>query len=266
MLGRSEVRPGYRETVRALAGAQKAATPGTPAYSVLVNRRAGRLLAAGAYRAGLTPNMVSTISAAFTFSAITLLAAAPAGDSGPAGWTGPVVWAGLAIGYAFDSADGQVARLRGGGSLCGEWLDHVLDSIKASALHLAVLVCAYRTFGLDDPVWLLVPVAYCLVDAVAFLAMILTEQLRKNHFLKAGAAIPRRIGSRLKSLALLPTDYGFLCFVFLFIGAPLVFMGLYTLFFAANLAYLVLACVKWFREMRRLDPAAAAASEGGRHA
>ena len=210
--------------------------------------------------------MVSTISAVFTFSAIALLAFAPAGPSGPAGWTGPVVWAGLAIGYAFDSADGQVARLRGGGSLNGEWLDHVLDSIKASGLHLAVLVCAYRSFGLQDHAWLLVPIVYCLVDAVAFLAMILTEQLRKNYYLKAGAAVPRRDGSRLRSLVLLPTDYGFLCLVFLVVGAPVFFMVVYTLFFMANLAYLTMACVKWFRELGRLDPGVGRTPGGGQHA
>jgi phosphatidylglycerophosphate synthase len=259
-LGQPALRPGYRETVRALAGAQKAVAPGAPAYSVLVNRPAGRILAAGAYRAGLTPNMVSAVSAVFTFSAIALLALAPAdGPAGPAGWVGPAVWACLAIGYAFDSADGQVARLRGGGSLSGEWLDHVLDSVKTSSLHLAVLICAYRTFGLQDPGWLLVPIGYCVVAAVFFLAMILNDQLRNNYFLKTGDAPTRRPGSRLKSLALLPTDYGFLCFVFLFVASPSVFMALYTLFFAANAGFLLLASVKWFREMGRLGPAGAGA-------
>ncbi|MGW6175020.1 CDP-alcohol phosphatidyltransferase family protein [Arthrobacter sp. NPDC055138] len=265
LLGRD--RPGYLETVRILAKAQKSVAPGAPAYSVLVNRRAGRLLAAAAYRAGLTPNTVSAISALFTLSAIVFLAFTPAqGPAGPEMWVGLVVWGGLAIGYAFDSADGQVARLRGGGSLSGEWLDHVLDSLKNSSLHLAVLVCAYRTFGLEEPVWLLIPIGYCLVDGVGFFTMILTEQLRKSHFLKAGAAATPRTGSRLKSLALLPTDYGIFCFVFLFVGAPALFMVLYTLFFAANLAYLMLACVKWFRELGRLDPAARPAEGGGRHA
>lgn len=269
LLGRD--RPGYLETVRILARAQKAVAPGAPAYSVLVNRRAGRFLAAAAYRAGLTPNMVSAISALFTLSAIAFLAFTPTnggadGPAGPVAWVGLVVWAGLAVGYAFDSADGQVARLRGGGSLSGEWLDHVLDSLKNSSVHLAVLVCAYRTFGLEDPAWLLIPIGYCLVDGVGFFTMILTEQLRKTHFLKAGTAAIPRSGSRLKSLALLPTDYGIFCFVFLFVGAPVLFMWLYTLFFAANLAYLILAGVKWFRELGRLDPAVPPADGGGRHA
>jgi len=256
---------GYRETLRILAQAQKGVAPGAPAYSVLVNRRAGRYLAAGAFRAGLSPNTVSVVSACFTFSGIALLAFAPASP-----WLGVLIWLMLAVGYAFDSADGQVARLRGGGSPSGEWLDHVLDSAKITALHLAVLICAHRTFGLEDPAWLLVPIGYCLVAAVAFFTMILTEQLRTTHALRTGDSRPRVPGTRLKSLLLLPTDYGVFCFLFLFLGAPALFMALYTLFFAANLLHLVLALAKWFRELGRLAPPApgrptANAMPGGRH-
>ncbi|GAA3692995.1 CDP-alcohol phosphatidyltransferase family protein [Arthrobacter ginkgonis] len=256
---------GYRETVRILAQAQKGVAPGAPAYSVLVNRRAGRYLAAGAFRAGLSPNAVSVVSACFTFSGIALLAFAPASP-----WLGAVIWLVLAVGYAFDSADGQVARLRGGGSPAGEWLDHVFDSAKITSLHLAVLICAHRSFGLEDPAWLLVPIGYCLVAAVAFFTMILTEQLRTTHALRTGGSQPRTPGTRLKSLLLLPTDYGIFCFLFLFLGAPALFMPLYTLFFAANLLHLALALGKWFRELGRLAPPApgrpaANALSGGNH-
>ena len=60
------------------------------------------------------------------------------------------------FGYALDSADGQVARLTGGGSLLGEWLDHMIDSTKIAALHLAVLLHACRHTDLPAG-WLLVP-------------------------------------------------------------------------------------------------------------
>ena len=138
-------RQSYAETVRSLSAAQKAAAPGAPAYSLFVNRRAGRYLAAACHRLGLGPNAVSAVSAVFTYGAIVLLATAA-----PAWPMAVAVWLMLAVGYAFDSADGQVARLRGGGSLAGEWLDHVLDSIKLSTLHLALAVCAYRFFDLPD--------------------------------------------------------------------------------------------------------------------
>lgn len=247
---------GYRQTVQALAGAQKAAAPGAPPYSVYINRRAGRYLAAGCHRAGLTPNAVSGISAVFTFTGIGLLA------FGEQSWAlGILVWLCLAIGYAFDAADGQVARLRGGGSLSGEWLDHVVDSAKLSSLHLAVLIAAYRGFDLPHPGWLLIPIGFCIVAAVSFFAMILNDHLKAIHTLKTGAVPARGSGSRLKSLLLAPVDYGFLCFVFILLGSTQLFFGVYTLLFVANLGHLLLASVKWFRDMSALDVSTRAGAE-----
>jgi phosphatidylglycerophosphate synthase len=245
----------YRATVRRLAGAQKAAAPGAPAYSIYVNRPFGRLLAAACYRAGLTPDAVTGISAAFTFAAILVLATVD-----PAWWTGLVVGAGLVIGYAFDSADGQVARLRGGGSLAGEWLDHVVDAIKTSSLHLAVLISVYRFVDLPSDALLLVPLLYTVVAAVAFFAMILNDQLKAVHAKAAGARVARGGSTVVRSLLVLPTDYGLLCVVFLLLGAPAVFLTVYSLLFLANAAHLALALVKWFGDMRALDRQAAGAS------
>ena len=50
----------------------------------------------------------------------------------------------LASGYVMDSVDGQLARLRGSGSLSGEYLDHTVDCVKTATLHLAVLISWYR--------------------------------------------------------------------------------------------------------------------------
>ncbi|WP_246020918.1 CDP-alcohol phosphatidyltransferase family protein [Arthrobacter echini] len=239
---------GYRTTVKALASAQKVAAPGAPPYSIYINRRAGRYLAAVCHSAGLNPNIVSVISAAFTFTGIGFLA------FGDLSWSlGVAVWLCLAVGYAFDSADGQVARLRGGGSLAGEWLDHVVDSAKVSSLHLAVLVAAYRGFDLPHPGWMLVPLAFCIVAAVSFFSMILNDHLKEIHSLKTGTVLLSGSGSKLKSFLLLPTDYGFLCLLFLLLGAPDFFFILYTLVFVANLGHLLLASAKWFRDMGRLD-------------
>ncbi|MHA7277749.1 CDP-alcohol phosphatidyltransferase family protein [Arthrobacter sp. Hz1] len=253
----------YRQTVLDLAAAQKAAAPGAPPYSIYINRRAGRYLAAACHRAGLTPNAVSIVSAVFTFTGIGMLA------FGTPSWgLGIAVWLCLAVGYAFDAADGQVARLRGGGSLSGEWLDHVVDSAKLSSIHLAVLIAAYRGFELSTPLWLLVPLAFCVVAAVSFFSMILNDHLKEIHTLKTGTVPVRGSGSRLKSLLLIPTDYGFLCLSFILLGAPTAFMVLYTVVFAANLGHLVLASIKWFRDMVRLDATTRAAQNtptGARH-
>ena len=130
-----------------LRHAQKSAK-GAPPYSLFVNRPLGRVLAAAAYQMGLTPNQVTYISAAMHLRRPLVLALAPA--TWPVGLLVTVM---LVLGYALDSADGQLARLRGGGSLLGEWLDHMIDSVKVAALHLAVLVSLYRNFDLDPPGW-----------------------------------------------------------------------------------------------------------------
>ncbi|OMH31376.1 CDP-alcohol phosphatidyltransferase family protein [Tersicoccus sp. Bi-70] len=240
-------RESYRETVARLASRQKRAAPGAPAYSVFVNRRVGRYIAAAAYRAGLTPDAVTGISAALTFVGIGMIALVP-----PQWWLGPVVWLLLAVGYAFDSADGQVARLRGGGSLAGEWLDHVVDCVKLATLHLAVLITAFRHFAVSDG-WLLVPMAFGAVGSVTFFAMILNDQLRRHDASAAVAAGTPMEGSALRSLLLLPTDYGIQCLMFVLLGFPALFVPVYTLAFAASAGFAVLALPKWLRAMRRHD-------------
>jgi phosphatidylglycerophosphate synthase len=237
---------GYRATVARLASAQKGAASGAPAYSVYVNRRLGRFIAAAAYRAGLTPNAVTAMSAAFTFTGIVLLATVP-----PVWWSGVLIWLLLAVGYAFDSADGQVARLRGGGSAAGEWLDHVVDALKISTLHIAVLISAYRFFDLDTDAWLLVPIGFSVVANVTFFAMILNDQLKYARGRRGTAEAGG--GSRLRSFLVIPTDYGLLCFVFVLLGAPVVFFVVYGLLFVANAGFLLLAAIKWFRDMVALD-------------
>ena len=236
----------FGQTLARLGGAQKGAL-GAPAYSRFVNRRMGRFLAAAAYHAGLTPNAVTGISAAFSAAGIALLAlVAPSWPMGVA------VAACLVVGYALDSADGQLARLRGGGSPAGEWLDHMVDAVKASSLHLAVLIGLYRFGDLDSRAWLLVPLGYCVVDAVLYFGTMLNDALRAQH----GVAIrSQQRGERpsvVRSLLVLPTDYGLLCCVFVLSGAPALFLSVYTLLFVAMTGFLALASVKWFREMGRL--------------
>lgn len=241
----------YRHVVRRLAGAQKAAAPGAPAYSILVNRPFGRLLAAWAFRRGLTPDAVTGISALFTFSGIVLVAVA-----GPGVWTAVLVPLLLVVGYAFDSADGQVARLRGGGSVAGEWLDHVVDSIKISTLHLSVLVMTYRFVELPSELWLLVPVGFTAVAAVSFFAMILNDQLKRVAAARPGgkAVTPPASVPLLRRILVLPTDYGILCLSFVLLVSPMVFLWAYGFLFVGSAGYLVLALVKWRRDMVRLEP------------
>jgi phosphatidylglycerophosphate synthase len=234
------------ETLRRLSTAQKGAQ-GAPAYSRFVNRRIGRLLAALAYHVGLTPNAVTAVSAAFTASGIVLIALVR-----PVWWLGIAVTACLVVGYAFDAADGQLARLRGGGSPAGEWLDHMVDAVKTSSLHLAVLVSAYQFAIVPRGAWLLVPLGFCVVAAVLFFGTILNEALRERHGAPTRAQATTERPSVLRSLLVVPTDYGLLCWVFLLLGAPLAFFSVYAALFVLTAGYLALASGKWFREMGRL--------------
>ncbi|WP_375478584.1 CDP-alcohol phosphatidyltransferase family protein [uncultured Jatrophihabitans sp.] len=240
-------RGNYRDSVDALASAQKPSY-GAPAYSVFVNRPAGRYLAAGAHQLGLTPNAVTLLSALCSYIAIACLALLR-----PTVGTGVVVGVLLMLGYALDSADGQLARLRGGGSRLGEWLDHMVDSIKISSLHLAVLITVFRYFGFR-PGWLLVPIGYAVVSAVTFFGMILIDQLRAGVIAKAtrpGDVSQRRALAR--SLAVLPNDYGFLCVVFLLLGFHHLFFGVYAALLVCNVGFLGLALRKWARQMKAVD-------------
>jgi phosphatidylglycerophosphate synthase len=236
----------FGATLARLGGAQKGAK-GAPAYSRFVNRRMGRYLAAAAYHAGLTPNVVTATSAALSATGIALLAlVAPSWPMGLA------VAACLVAGYALDSADGQLARLRGGGSPAGEWLDHMVDAVKTSSLHLALLIGLYRFQPVERGPLLLLPIGFCLVAAVLFFATMLNEALRAQHGAPTRAQRSDARPSVLRSLVVLPTDYGALCWTFALLGAPTVFLSVYAFLLVVMTAYLALAAVTWFVEMGRL--------------
>ncbi|MFD1831070.1 CDP-alcohol phosphatidyltransferase family protein [Streptomyces desertarenae] len=230
----------FRGAVERLAAAQKPAR-GVSLYSRYVNRPAGRLLAAAAYTARMTPNQVTAVSAAFTFAGVVMTAVLPPSHALAAG-----VYAALAVGFALDSADGQLARLTGGGSPAGEWLDHVVDCAKALALHMAVLVAFYRHFDVSDPLVLLVPVAFQFAAVLIFFGGILTEQLKRRT---AAAGAPAAPPSTVRSLVLLPVDYGVFCLVFLFLGDRELFTALYCALLAVHLLFLAAFLVKWYREL-----------------
>ena len=227
---------------------QKPAARSAPAYSRFVNRRVGRYLAAWAHSVGLGPNQVTAISAVWTFAGIALLVLLP-----PSWVLGISVMLCLLIGYAFDSADGQVSRLQGSSSPAGEWLDHMVDSVKVSTMPLALAVGFYR-FDVGPRGWLLVPIAFCIVSAVLFFCMILTEQLRRAHGTASLATNAPGRPSWLRAVLVLPMDYGVLCVSFVLLGAPIVFMVVYTVLFAATTLFLLGAAVKWFRELRAWSP------------
>lgn len=226
--------------LRELSSAQKSGK-GVSLYSRYVNRPAGRVLAAAAYRAGLTPNQVTLVSALFTFCALAAVALVR-----PSHTLAVAVFAALVAGFALDSADGQLARLTRAGSASGEWLDHVVDCAKMLGVHMAVLVSFYRFFDLPGDRWLLAPLVFQFAAVMVFFGGILTEQLKRRSEAGAVSTAP---ASTLRSLALLPADYGVFCAAFLFLGNRDLFLVLYLALGAAHVVFMAAFLAKWFREL-----------------
>ncbi|WP_198545748.1 CDP-alcohol phosphatidyltransferase family protein [Actinacidiphila yeochonensis] len=233
----------FGEALARLREAQKAAK-GVSLYSRYLNRPAGRVLAAAAYRAHLTPNQVTLVSAAFSGGAIAALAVAA-----PSWPLGLAVWAALAVGFAFDAADGQLARLLRRGGPAGEWLDHVVDCAKMTALHAAVLITFYRHFALPGDRWLLLPLGFQLVAVLIFFGGLLTDKLTP----KPPPGQPAPAPSRLRAVALLPADYGVLCAVFLLLGSERAFRYAYVVFFVVHALFLAGFLTRWFRALTALQ-------------
>lgn len=234
---------GFVENLAALRRAQKPSR-GTAAYSRLVNRPAGRIVAAGAHAIGLTPNQATAISAVLSGSGIALIAVVE-----PSWWLGIIIAMLLAAGYVWDSVDGQLARLRGGGSVAGEWLDHTIDCFKTLSLHLAVLISWYRFSDSEDDRWLLVPVAFTIIAAATYFGLILMPTLRPP----APPVTDLPPEKPWRTFALLPVDYGLHCWVFVLSGWWWGFATIWTVLMVLCALALAAALRKWWRELRMID-------------
>lgn len=228
----------YHEAIAELRSVGKP-NYGAPAYSRWVNRPLGRRLAAAAFVAGLTPNQVTGLSASASLVGVALI-----GWPEPTWLTGLLITATLLLGYALDSADGQLARLRGGGSASGEWLDHMVDTAKIVVVHGAVLISWLRwTEGTQW--WIaLLPLGFILAGTMAFFGWQLSELLRRRG--GDGVAKPTQAPVA-RSLLRAPSDWGVLCLVFLVWSTDL-FAPAYGLLMAANMLIMLLALPVWFRQ------------------
>lgn len=268
---------GYRAAVERLASAQKPGE-GEPAYLRWVNRPLGRRAAAAASVIGVTPNVVTLLSGLCTLAALVLIAAVPPSLATALGAT-----ALLLAGYALDSADGQLARLTGSGSIAGEWLDHVVDAARLPLFHLAIAVYFYRW---ADTVWPATPwvhtgwlvaaaLGYLLLSSVWFFAQTLAEKLadkqtstHANHAGPSGQAghsghAGRPAGSApvWLSFAKAPYDVGTLYLAVLALPLPGLFAALYLALFAFTLAVAALSLRRKYTLLSRRASAPVASTE-----
>lgn len=231
----------YADALERLTAAQKTAY-GAPVYSRFVNRPAGRRLAALAYSLKLTPNQVTGISALFSLAAILLLALGPISTL-----VGIGVAVLLAIGYAFDAADGQLARLTGKGGPGGEWLDHTVDMGKTVLIQGGILVALARAGEANNPWLLALIMAFTTVNVLAFFGWLLADLLQRAKGVKVAHARDSGQAPLLRSLLRAPSDYGVFLWTFVLWGTAL-FWGVYVLLFVACLAILVAALPVWYRQ------------------
>lgn len=237
----------WTDTLRRLRDAQKP-PHGTAAYSRFVNRPLGRLAAVAGYQLNLTPNAVSFISIGLTAVGIILIAAAP-----PHPVTSILAAALLVLGYAVDSADGQVARLTGRSSKRGEWLDHMLDSAKEQCIHVAVLVHMFRWFDDWPVVVLCLPIIFGIVANVLYFGLMLIDQLRRAQGGSGNRPGPNSL-SVIRALALLPIDFGALAVVLGLLYWQGLFVWLYTLLLTGTMALFAAALRKWWIELGEAEP------------
>lgn len=235
----------YAEARQRLGGAQKSKA-GVPAYLRYVNRRIGGWLASLGYAVGATPNHLTAISAGCSLVGIVLIATV---DPTPPVAIAVTFW--LLLGFAFDSADGQLSRVRGDGKPSGEWLDHVVDVAKTSTLHASVAVSLFRFGDLASDAWLLVPLAFGIVSITFFFGMMLRDQLGAKPKAGSGAA---GVGSAARSFVLLPMDYGTLCLTFLFLPWTTAFLAVYGLLLLVNLAFAAQSFAKAYRALAAPPP------------
>lgn len=206
------------EARQALTSAQKPVS-GVPAYLRWVNRPLGGQAAVVAAIWGWSPNGVTALSAAFGAVGVGLLVVFPTW------WAGPTAAVLLLLGYVLDSADGQLARIQGRGGPAGEWLDHVVDGVRAPLVHVAVAIHLLRS---DAPPWLvLVAGLFSVLVSAWFLSQLLAEKLLPK--------VPREVDPSsgiLTSFVKQPHDTSTTYLTLLFLGVPGVFAVIYTALFA----------------------------------
>ncbi|GGK32820.1 hypothetical protein GCM10010124_26980 [Pilimelia terevasa] len=126
-------------------------------FSEAVSQRLGALIALGGARARLTPRaltLVNLLLGLATSVTVVALAGAVAAGRSPAWPVGLAALLGWQAAYAFDCADGQLARVTGRSSPRGARLDILCDVAAQIALvtALAATAAAQRP---DTPGWLL---------------------------------------------------------------------------------------------------------------
>ena len=133
----------------------------------------------------------------------------------------------MLLGYALDSADGQLARLTGTSGPSGEYLDHVTDAVRQPATHLAIAASLYFRADLTTGWPVVVPILFATVTSIWFFAQILAASLLPEQAVPLGSAAPAWL-----SFVKFPYDVGFLYLLLLLTPWAWTFVILYVALFS----------------------------------
>lgn len=251
-------RPGFRASFDQLRRAQKT-RKGVPLYLLYVNRPAGRAVAAALRRTPVTPNQLTWSGAVLTYGTLIWLAV----------WAQPEPVAALAgvllaAGYVLDSADGQLARLQGSSSAYGEWLDHLLDNGRMTVMHVAAFCFLARNTDYDVVLLALACGTFLLASSLIFFGGVLFDQLSRNALTRPGtregqsASVEGTTGGPgdrrllVRSIVMLPVDYGMTCLAFLLTPIPSAFLAVYLVLAAAHVLIGAAFMRHWRSKLLRL--------------
>nr|WP_231956820.1 MULTISPECIES: CDP-alcohol phosphatidyltransferase family protein [unclassified Actinoplanes] len=126
-------------------------------FSEAVSQRIGSRIAVFAFRRDLSPTLLTIVnlSIGLLTSFVVISAAEAVADGRVWGWlVGVLALAGWQLAYAFDCADGQLARVTGRSSSAGGRLDVLCDVAVQSAL-VASLAATAKVQEPGTPAWLL---------------------------------------------------------------------------------------------------------------
>jgi len=223
----------------ALASAKKPGA-GVPAYLRWVNRPLGGQAAVVAATWGWSPNGVTAMSAMLGAMGLGILIGFPTS------WAGAVAAVLLLLGYILDSADGQLARIQGRGGPAGEWLDHVVDGVRAPLVHIAVAIHLART---DAPWWLVVIAGvFSVLVSSWFLSQLLAEKLLPKAPRVADDASAGILDSFIKQ----PHDTSTTYVALSFLGLPAAFAVIYTALFAWHVLMFAASLRRKFAQLAAL--------------
>lgn len=218
---------------------------GEPAYSRFINRWMGRVIASVLGCFNISPNSVTLFSFILSIAAflcfillheVTIIYSA-------------ILTFTLIVSFTLDATDGQLARLLDRKTERGEWLDHMLDSIKLPFGNIVAVLFIINNTDIH-PGWLILYIFALSLTSGRYLSVTLKTKIIDYKTDKA--ANDRNRSGIVKSILLLPMDTGVFMLLFFITYDPELFFIIYTAWCLIVVSYSIIALVRTWGELGRL--------------